>query len=383
MNVSCKKLALVLFGWTLFINLGNAQSKVVENVVGFNHHIVSKVLGEEREVQIYLPPSYGESDVEYPVVYVLDGQRFFLHVVSLSQSFQQFQLAPEFIIVGITNSYPDRFRHFGEDKENFKGFLMDELMPYVNQNFRTNDENLLFGWEFGGSFVFHMMMDQTIPFNAYLIASPYPIFDAIDDLDTSSNMETQLYFAVSPDEYDVRHSTEKLNDKLISNPVDGLEWKYFEFELEEHRSTGYPTLYHGLRDYFKYYQEFETNNLQKFIKAGGLGFALDHADKRAKKYGFSPELSLWSRFTIVRSAMRADDFNHFEALLHTLDKKAFINELIENRDYAVSQIAAFYEKNGRFKEAVELYDLLLDKYPESENLLAKKANAAQALNQKN
>src|SRR6056297_3432154 len=129
-----------------------AQSEGIPNVVGFNHLLVSAVLGEEREVQIYLPEGYKESDKTYPVVYVLDGQRFFLHVVSLSRSFQQFKLAPEFIIVGIKNSYPGRFQHFGEGKENFKGFLQDELMAYVNQNFRTNGENLIFGWEYGGSF---------------------------------------------------------------------------------------------------------------------------------------------------------------------------------------------------------------------------------------
>ncbi|MHA7832684.1 MAG: alpha/beta hydrolase-fold protein [Flagellimonas sp.] len=359
-----------------------AQSEGIPNVVGTNHLISSKILNEEREVQIYLPPDYQDSDKTYPVVYVLDGQRFFLHVVSLSQSFQQFQLAPEFIIVGINNSYPDRFQNFGEGKENFKGFLKDELMPYVNENFRTKGENLLFGWEYGGSFVFHMMMDQPTLFNAYLMASPFPIFDAIDDLDTSSHLSTRLYFAVSPDEYDVRHSTEKLNRKLTSNPIDGLDWKYFEFELEEHRSTGYPTLYHGLRDYFKYYQEFETNNLQKFINAGGMAYALGHTQERANRYGFEPDLSLWSRFTIVRSAMRADDFYHFETLLNFMDKDEFIKELLAQRDYAVSQFAVFYEKNNRFQEAIELYDLLLKKYPDSESLLNRKKNAFQSRTQK-
>ncbi|WP_127022731.1 alpha/beta hydrolase-fold protein [Flagellimonas beolgyonensis] len=376
MKVITATIAIVL----MFFGV-QAQSEGTPNVVGTNHLVSSKRLNEEREVQIYLPPDYQDSDKTYPVVYVLDGQRFFLHVVSLSQSFQQFQLAPEFIIVGIKNSYPDRFKNFGEGKENFKGFLQDELMPYVNKQFRTNGENLLFGWEYGGSFAFHLMKDQPNLFNAYLIASPFPIFDAIDDLDTASIKEVQLYFAVSPDEYDVRHSTEKLNEKLKSNPGNGLEWTYFEFELEEHRSTGYPTLYHGLRDYFKYYQEFETNNLQKFMAAGGMDFARDHAKQRAEKYGFSPELSLWSRFTIIRSAMRADEFEQFETLLNAMDKKSFLKELVANRDYAVSQMAAFYEKHNRFQEAVELYDILLKKYPDSERLLNRKSDANKALNQ--
>ncbi len=356
-----------------------SQTNVKENVVGSIHLINSEFLEEEQEVQIYLPASYQDSDKKYPVVYILDGQRFFLHVVSLSQSFQQFQLAPEFIIVGIKNSYPQRFQYFGEEKETFKSFIKEELLPYVNQQFRANGEQLLFGWEYGGSFTFDVLLKEPSLFNAYLMASPYPIFDAIDGMDTTVNINAKLYFAVSPDEYDVRHSTEKLNDKLRSQPIEGLAWKYFEFELEEHRSTGYPTLYHGLRDYFKYYQEFETNNLKKFMAAGGMDFAYSYAEQRAKKYGFSSELSLWSRFTIVRSAMRADDFEQFEILLSALGNKIFISELVENRDYAVSQIAIFYEKHHRFQEAVELYDILLKKYPDSENLLTRKQSAASKL----
>ena len=80
--------------------------------------------------------------------------------------------------------------------------------------------------------------------------------------------------------------------------------------------------------------------------------------------------------------MRADDFYHFETLLNSMDKGVFIKELIAQRDYAVSQIATFYEKNNRFQEAIELYDLLLKKYPDSERLLTKKKNVTQHLTQK-
>ena len=119
-NYMKTKLIITVIAMVLMALDLQAQTVVADNMVGFNHQIKSEVLGEDREVQIYLPPSYQDAEKEYPVIYVLDGQRFFLHTVSLSQSFQQFQLAPEFIIVGIKNSYPHRFRHFGEGRENFK-----------------------------------------------------------------------------------------------------------------------------------------------------------------------------------------------------------------------------------------------------------------------
>lgn len=356
-----------------------AQNKVTNNAVGTNHFIESKVFSEDRQIQIYLPPNYKDSKETYPVLYVLDGQRFFLYAVSLSQSFKQFQLTPEFIVIGINTDYPKRFQQLGDGKETFIEFISTELTPYIDNTFRTNDENLFFGWEFGASLVFNTMLSNPTLFDAHIMASAYPIMDAIDKLNDVSTLPTNLYFSVSPDEYDVKHSAVKLDSLLSQKNIDGLQWTFLPLEIEKHRTTGYPTLDHGLRSYYKYYQEFQVDNLQKFINAGGLNYAYQYAKERANKHRFPPELSLWSRFTIVRSAMRAEDLYHFETLLDALNKEEFINELLESSmDYTISHFAAFYEKNNRFKESIDLYNLLLEKYPDSERLKTRKENAINA-----
>lgn len=358
----------------------NAQNNVTNNIVGANHFIKSTVLNEERLIQVYLPPNYNDSEENYPVLYVLDGQRFFLYAVSLSQSFKQFQLTPEFIVVGINTDYPKRFQQLGDGRDVFIEFLSTELTPYIDSNFRTNDEKLFFGWEFGASLVFNTMLSNPRLFDTHLMASAYPIMEAIDKLNGVSTLPTNLYFSVSPDEYDGKHSAIKLDSLLSQKNIEGLKWTFLKLDAEKHRSTGYPTLYHGLRNYYKYYQEFETNNLQKFINAGGLDYAYRYVKKRANRHGFSPELSLWSKFTIIRSAMRAEDFYHFETLLNALDKEKIIDGLISgNMEYAVSHFAAFYVRNNRFKESIKLYDVLLKKHPNSERLLNRKRDAINAL----
>lgn len=377
-----KKIVLITILTLLSNTYLTAQKNIANNTVGTNHVIKSKVLNEERQIQIYLPPNYKDSKENYPVLYVLDGQRFFLYAVSLSQSFEQFQLTPEFIVVGINTDYPKRFQDLGDGKETFIEFIQTELTPYLDTNFRTNGERLIFGWEFGGSLVFNMMLSNPTLFDAHIMASAYPIMDAIDDLQDVSALPTNLFFSTSPDEYDVKHSAVKLKSLLSQKNIDGLQWSFLPLDIEKHRTTGYPTLDHGLRNYYKNYQEFEVDNLQKFINAGGLDYAYEYTKERANRHGFSPELSLWSRFTIVRSAMRAEDFYHFETLLNELNKKVLINELIESSmDYALSHFAAFYEKNNYFKEAIELYDLLLKKYPDSDRLLKRKNDAINALSE--
>ncbi|MFK2818586.1 alpha/beta hydrolase-fold protein [Flavobacteriaceae sp. LMIT009] len=357
----------------------NTNIEIIDNIVGSNYFIDSQILEEKRQIQVYLPLGYNNSNVRYPVLYLLDGQRFFLYAVSLSQSFKQFQLTPEFIVVGIHTDYPERFQQLGEGKSDFIEFISNEVKPYIENNFRTNSENLFFGWEFGASLVFNTMLSNPTIFDAYIMSSTYPIMDAIDELLSITSLQANLFFSSSPDEYEVKHSAIKLDSILSQKNIDRLEWSFLMLDIEKHRSTSYPTLYHGLRNYYKYYQEFEANNLKKFINAGGLDYAYSYSKERARRHGFSPELSLWSKFTIVRSAMRAEDFYYFEALLNAINKKELIHGLMnENRDYAISNFAAFYEKNKHFKEAIELYDLLLKKNPDSKILKRKKENAIKA-----
>ena len=372
-----KQIFLLVIISVFYTNV-SAQLEDTDNIVGTNHSIHSEILGEERQVQVYLPVGYDDSGTNYPVVYVLDGQRFFLHTVGLTDSFRQYNSTPEFIVVGITNKYPDRFKHFGDGKEKFMEFMVKELVTYVNQNYRTTNDNILFGWEFGGSLVFNTMLSYPEHFNGYLIASPYPINTAIDHLNHISKLNKMLLFSVSPDEYEINHDLNKLDSLLTAKSIKGLNWTNLKLDTEEHRSTGYATIYHGLRKYFEYYPELEVNNLSRFVETGGMEYAFEYAQKRHKQYGFDSEFSLWSKFTIVRSAMRAEDFEHFEEFIKKLGNESFIKQLTNsNWSYGASDIALFYEKNGNYDKAVKVYDLMLEKYPDSDELLERRKNAIQ------
>ncbi|MCJ8269702.1 MAG: esterase family protein, partial [Psychrosphaera sp.] len=112
----------------------------------------SKVLGEERSFQVYLPPGYHQSSKQYPVLYVLDGQWYFTNAVAIGQSLRLPNILPQMIVVGIVNSNPRRRQLFGAQTEQFQQYLADEVLPFVDSNFRTSKERLLFGWEMGAFF---------------------------------------------------------------------------------------------------------------------------------------------------------------------------------------------------------------------------------------
>lgn len=373
------KTSCIIFLATLFIFNLQAQSEVNPNIVGENHEIHSEVLDEIRQIQIYLPQDYEASNTEYPVLYILDGQRFFLHAVSLSEYFAEFNLAPAFIVVGITNKYPQRFEYFSEATR-FTKFIEEELQPFINRTFRSSQENILFGWEFGGSLSLDILINHPILFSGYIISSPYPITEKLKSLDTTLKSNKSLFFSVSPHEFEVTDGVNLLDSVLSNNVKGGLDWRYLKLDQEEHRSTAYTTLYHGLRWYFRYFPEFEEDVLDRLLEAGGLDHVNSYVRERANRYGFTPSLTAWSKFTIIRSAIRANNYEEFKTFVDSFFTIEFVREL-DNEHRALS-IVDFFSANDQYDQAVEGYKMLLEEYPTSTNLLTRLGNTLLKLGNK-
>lgn len=70
----------------------------------------SKVLGETREIYVYLPPDMEESGLEYPVIYLLDGHSLHNVCSSFVQHYSGRERMPPAIVVGIAST--DRLRDF-------------------------------------------------------------------------------------------------------------------------------------------------------------------------------------------------------------------------------------------------------------------------------
>ena len=86
----------------IFSLAGFSQNSIQDNVVGVNLTINSKFLKENRKIQVYLPDGYSKSNKKYPVIYLLDGQRYFLYGVTLDRLLKHFRMTPDFIVVGIS-----------------------------------------------------------------------------------------------------------------------------------------------------------------------------------------------------------------------------------------------------------------------------------------
>ncbi|MBW1295651.1 alpha/beta hydrolase-fold protein [Aquimarina litoralis] len=365
------KTKVLLFKFLLIIfSNAIAQVNTEHNIVGSSIWIQSKILNQKREIQIYLPDNYNESEKKFPVLYILDGQRYFLHGVSLQKTFVEFKQSPEFIVVGISKLPSDRNRNYSVNSKNYLSFITNEVVQHIDTTYKTSKERILFGWAFAGGFVIETMVNQPNLFNSYIAASPFPLKGKINKVDSLINRGTALnkvlFVTSGSNEGSVKEGTLKLQELFEKNASKNLNWKFEELEGEEHRSTPFTTLYRGIKRYFEFYPELQFNSLEEFIKFGGLSFVYDYYNKRASRYGFSSNLTDWTMFSLIRNAMRANNLEYFEKLAHEFESTGYLKRLRVNR---ACSIAEFYLESQKAGKARELFLEIIEKNPQSERAL--------------
>jgi len=377
--MSIKNIAFVFILFFLVFS-SNAQIERSNLMVGSSFTIHSKIMNDDREIQVFLPDSYTTSNKRYPVLYILDGQRYFLHGVSLQKSFVEFRQASEFIVVGISKKKSERNRNFSVDSKKFLEFLKKETIDFMDQKFRTSKERLLFGWAYGGGFVLETMTTTPDLFDAYIAASPFPLTTKINKVDSllthTPTFDTLLYFTSGSDEGVVKNGTRALNTLLTHKAPKTMNWTFRELQGEQHRSTPFTTLYHGIKEYFHYYPELQFSSLEAFTKAGGLPYVYEYYKERATQFGFSSQLTKWTMFTLTRNAIRANDYTQFDTFVNAFKNTKFIGELRVSR---ACSIAEFYAKNKHYEKAIALFTYLNKLHPDAERPLNGLGNAYKAL----
>lgn len=220
------KKPLVLFIFCFYALCTFAQkAKPQENskpfVLGDILELQSKVLGEKRTLNIYLPEGYNANDsIKYPVIYLLDGSadEDFIHIVGLVQynSFEWVNIIPKSIVVGIATV--DRRRDFTfptsieADKKRypttghsdaFISFLATELQPFIEKKFKTTTSKTIIGQSLGGLLATEILLEQPTLFNQYIIVSPSLWWDngsllnkTSETLNDSFNQPTNIYIGV-------------------------------------------------------------------------------------------------------------------------------------------------------------------------------------------
>jgi len=307
-NLCAVSVALVM-AFSLPQNEALAQAakgeKVEEVAIGFEHTIQSDALSEEREIFVNLPKGYAQdTDQRYSVLYILDGETHFKMASGvvdwLSGAGAQI---PQTIVVGVANTADPRTRArdftsvkqvggIGGGASKFREFLKDELIPYIDANYRTHPFRILNGHSLAGLFTVDTMIEDQNLFKGYIAVSPYFIADAAEQginvraseyLTNSENIPVTLYSTLGSREDNLRPEFDRFQASLESNSVNKLNYRTAILDGQSHMATPPVSLYHALQYIFADLTAAPSTELM----AGGIEAIKAHYEDLSKnKYGF-------------------------------------------------------------------------------------------------
>ena len=263
-----KKLLLLLL-FIPIISFGQKDYNILTNKI---FSIYSEILNEERTCLISFPDSYYETSIDkmYPIIILLDGYTHsktatgIVHFMSSNRV--RNNLMPESIIIAIENV--DRRRDFtitkiktkrpntGGGGRKFLNFIEKELIPYIDENYRTESYRTLIGHSLGGLLALNSYMDKNSVFNTYIAIDPSiwwneeTMKNKVDSI-SSKSLNKKLYIATANqgeanyERNKKRHDDfYKLMTKKSDEPINvAIEY----FEKENHRSVPLVALFKGLK----------------------------------------------------------------------------------------------------------------------------------------
>lgn len=251
-----------------------AQEEGDKIYLGELHKLQSQILGEERVILVYTPTGYQSGDDRYPVMYLLDGTAHFHHVTGIVDFMTRQRLISPMIVVALVNT--DRVRDFTPTQDqsqaganfsnaggaqNFLSFLSDELIPYIDKNFRTQDYRILVGHSFGGLFAVDALLTRPDVFNGYIAISPtfwwndsYLSRLARISFKENPDMKDFLYVTMGNEGERMMDATDRFMLELKDEAPSGLDWHYEYMPKENHTTTPHRSIYNALEVLYKGWQ---------------------------------------------------------------------------------------------------------------------------------
>lgn len=231
--------------------------------IGTSHVLASAVLGDERQINVWLPPEYAQGDDAFPVVYLLDGalDQDFPHIAGLAQLGSLSWTFGPVILVGVQTRqrraeltppptdprYRSAFPESG-GAERFRRFLETEAIPFVEARWRAGPRRAIMGESLAGLFVVDTFLKQPDLFHDYVAVSPSLWWDDRADMRRAGPLlarhgpsDRRLYLAVADEGGTMQDGVDRLRAALAARPPEGLDVRYDDRSATESHAT----VYHG------------------------------------------------------------------------------------------------------------------------------------------
>jgi len=306
----------------LFLRDGLSGQSAESIKIGQTVTIYSEILKEERKLLLYLPESYEESTLRYPIFYLLDAGSEFLHTIGIVEFLSSTDQIPELIIVGVTNTNRSRdltpkssdttetaFWDEVGGADRFLMFFNNELIPFIDKTYRTEPYRIIRGQSFGGLFALYDYISNTPTFNAYLTSSSAIAWNYGELLKKAkpffeNRLTRPLYLSAGRRDFaqtvkDIENFVSILEEKLPQKEL----WRYEFFKEEGHYSLVHLSSYNALKFLYKDWQVPDSIASHADFEAYEQHYA-----RLSKKYGYRIKIPMRSVIRLGNKLLREKRF---------------------------------------------------------------------------
>lgn len=325
----------------------------------------SNKLNEERQLKILLPRNYNKDDSKkYPLIIVFDGDYLYEAVSGNVDYFSYWEDMPEAIVVGINQ---ENQRHddtmFSEQNAlpvekgaAFFEFIGIELIPYINNSFKTENFRVAVGHGETANFINYYLLKDIPLFQAYISISPNLAPKMNQYLtDRFKSFQTKIFYYLATSNNDVpsiKDGAESLNKTITSLDNKNLLYNFDNFEGPTHYSLPAHAIPKALESIFYVFQPITKKEYNESI----LKLDTSPVDYLTEKYKMIKDLFgiqkqiLINDFKAIEAAIeKKEQFQYFENL-GELARKQYPDTLLGHY-----YLARYYEEIGEPKKAMKMY----------------------------
>jgi predicted alpha/beta superfamily hydrolase len=396
--------------------------------IGHIDHIQSKILNENREIMVHVPPNSSTTD-SFPVLILFDGDALFTKTIGilnhLSGDYGN-NKCPKMIIVGIKHRdrMKDLFPSVNEsnpfENDKFSDFLEKELIPYLDQKYPTAPYRLLVGHSVGGLRVANSVVYNSKTFNAFIALDPSLGHDMnkwsfrADSALKGAKYSNKSMFVAMAQTMPVLTDTAIINKDNSGDArhmraimrfcygfkqynIQGMDFNWKYYPNERHAGVTFLGLYDGLNSIFSWYEFNQSKQIYDSSTSTQNAVAIveNHYQLISEKMGYkitAPESfvnnaidNLWRRDQIDKAAAFAEfnckNYPNSESATNYLGylriEQNRLNEALilfqkntNNFPLSLNAWDSYGEclkTMGRKKEAIDAYKKVLEINPKNKN----------------
>ncbi|MBT3560758.1 MAG: esterase [Flavobacteriaceae bacterium] len=358
------KLLLILF----FISSATLYSQETDSIRNNNIYdkIYSDKLSAEREITIQLPRDYNlEEEKRYPVFIVFDGDYLF-KIVSGNVDYMSFWGdIPEAIVVGI-NQIDSRYNDTSiVDNINFTPisstakffeFVSQELIPYINKNYRTTNFRVAVGHERTANFINFFLIKKVPIMNGYIAVSPKytkKMKEYLAQYLISSSQNIYYYLSTSNEDFQsISEDVLDFNQRLDSLNNENIHYKFQNLAVPSHYTLPAYTIPYSIEDMFSIYKDInriEYDSIILKLETSPVKYLEEKYEKIKNHFGVIKEISINDFIAVEQYIDEKEKFHFFKDLAKLATSK--YRETILPSYY----MGRFYEETGDAEKAMHIY----------------------------